>query len=368
MNGGHRIVSEERRSPLEGALAALGARWTTRDASRLAADFGDVAAECRAVRESVGVLERNDRACLTAAGPDAARFLNAMVTNDVKSLAAGQGCYATQLTAQGHIVADFTVLAMGDHFLLETGWPLKNRLQQMLERYLIADDVTLEDRSAQLAVVAVEGPASAKLLRAAGAATLPGAERNHTWAKFGETPALVVRLSETGEEGYRMIFVVEYAQNLWDALVAAQKAVPWRPVGYTALNILRTEAGVPWYGAELDERTLPPEAGLEARAISYNKGCYLGQEIIERIRSRGHVNRRLVGLTLETDRLPEPGAKLTRDGKEVGALTTAVDSPVLGKRLALGYVRREFAEPSTRLLLETGAAVVANLPFYRRAP
>jgi folate-binding protein YgfZ len=129
--------------------------------------------------------------------------------------------------------------------------------------------------------------------------------------------------------------------------------------------VLRTEAGIPWYGFDMDERTLPPEAGLEARALSYTKGCYLGQEIMERIRSRGQVNRRLTGLLLHTDSLPAPGANLTAEGKNVGSITTAVDSPALGRPIALGYVRREYLEAGTKLAVENGGtAEVATLPFY----
>ena len=186
-----------------------------------------------------------------------------------------------------------------------------------------------------------------------------------TW--LGETPVLIARVSETGEEGFRLIFVVEYAQNIWDALTAVKKVVPWKPVGHAAWNILRTEAGVPWYGVDMDERTLPPEAALEARALSYSKGCYVGQEIIERIRSRGHVNRRLAGFHVSGP-LPAAGAKLLRGGQEVGVLTTAVESPTLGRAIALGYLRREHLAAGTTLEVEgAGGAEVVELPFYRRA-
>ncbi|MBI2956258.1 MAG: aminomethyl transferase family protein, partial [Acidobacteria bacterium] len=300
-------MTAERSSALEATLGALGARFASVRGCRVPEQFGDVAAECRAVRQSAGVIDRSDRAYLTASGPDAASYLQRMTSNDIEGLAPGQGCYALQLTAHGHIVADFYALRMGDHVLLETDWVRREPLREILEKHIVADEVELADQSEQLAALAVEGPAAGKLLTAAGAVALPGKELNHTWVKLGETPVLIVRLSETGEEGYRLIFVVEYAQNLWDALVAAQGVVPWQPVGHAALNILRTEAGLPWYGVDLDDRTLPPEAGLETRAISYTKGCYLGQEIIERIRSRGHVNRQLVGLLLADGPLPAAG-------------------------------------------------------------
>ncbi|MGH9804423.1 MAG: aminomethyltransferase family protein [Candidatus Acidiferrales bacterium] len=358
-------AGEVRRPVLEAAFRALGARLVETNGCLLPERFSAVAEECRAVRTAAGVLDRTDRAYLTAAGPDTRRYLHAMVTNEVKALEAGQGRYALQLNAQGQILADLYVLAMDDHVLLETDWALKEKLRAVLEKYIIADDVELADRSDQLAALAVEGPRAGELLRAAGATVLPGAELNHAWVKVGESPVLVVRLGETGEEGYRLIFDVEYAQNLWDALTAAQASVAWKPVGHAAFELLRTEAGLARYGAELDERTLPPEAGLEARAISYTKGCYLGQEIVERIRSRGHVNRKLVGLALDAGGLPSHGAKLAKDGKEAGFITTAIDSPTLGRRIALGYLRREHLAPGTVLEVEGGgAAEVVPLPFY----
>jgi len=362
-------MSEIRRPVLEATYRALGAKLVETNGCLLPERFSDIAEECRAVRTGTGVLDRTDRAYLTAAGPDARRYLHAMVTNEVKGLEPGQGRYSLQLNAQGQILADLYVLAMEDHLLLETDWALKEKLRAVLEKYIIADDVELGDRSEQLAALAVEGPHAAELLRTAGAGALPDAELNHGWVKLGDAPVLVVRLSETGEEGFRLIFAVEYAQNLWDALMAAQASVPWKPIGHAAFELLRTEAGLPRYGAELDERTLPPEAGLEARAISYTKGCYLGQEIVERIRSRGHVNRKLAGLALATGALPSHGTKLTKDGKEAGFLTTAIDSPTLGRRIGLGYLRREHLAPGTQLEVEGGgSAEVVPLPFYSPQP
>jgi len=361
-------VSELRRPALEATYRALEATFVEQRGCLLPGRFGELAEECRAVREAAGVFDRTDRAYLTAAGPDARRFLHAMVSNEVKALEAGQGRYATQLNAQGQIIADLYLLAMPDHLLLETDWALKDRLRETLETHIIADEVEIADRSQQLAALSVEGPLAVSLLAAAGAVTLPGRELNHAWLEIGETPVLAVRLSETGEEGYRLIFVREYAQNLWDALTAQQARVPWQPVGARALDALRTEAGLPRVGVDIDERTLPPEADIEARAISYTKGCYIGQEIIERIRARGHVNRRLVGLLLKGAALPSAGAKLLREGKEVGWLTTALESPTLGRRIALGYVRREFLTPGTELEVESGGtAEVTELPFHKPA-
>jgi len=371
-------VSGERTSALEATLAAQGAQFVAWRGCRVAEHYGNVEAEVRAVRQGAGVIDRTDRAFLTASGPDAASYLHRMTSNEVSGLTPGQGRYALQLDTLGHIIADFHVLRMDDHVLLETDWLRRGPLREVLEKYIVADDVEVADASPadggaseQLAELAVEGPQSGRLLKAAlSQGVLPGAELNHAWVRFGETPVLVVRVSETGEEGYRLIFVTEYAQNVWEALSAQRRAVDWKPVGRAALNILRTEAGIPWYDADIDERTLPPEAGLEQRALSYTKGCYLGQEVIERIRSRGHVNRKLTGLrlSLKGSAVPPAGAKLLSDGNEVGHITTAVHSPTLGAAIALGYVRREHLEPGTQLGVEGGGtAEVAALPFYRAA-
>jgi folate-binding protein YgfZ len=360
-------VSQERRPPLEATYRGLGAEWRGVEGCLLPERFGAVVEEVRAVRQAAGVIDRSDCAYLEATGADAVRFLHGMVSNEVKELAAGQGRYALQLDAQGHILADLHLLVLADHLLLETAWALKVKLRATLERYIIADDLELSDLSDQLSALAVEGPAAAKLLGAAGVASLPRNEFDHVESSLGGAPVRVVRLSETGEEGYRLIFAVEYAQNVWEALAAQQAAMGWKPVGHAALNLLRLEAGRPRYGVDMDERTLPQEAGLEARAISYTKGCYIGQETVERIHSRGHVNRKLVGLLLAGDAPPAPGAKLSAEGKEVGWVTSAAHSPTLGRPIALGYVRREYLGPGTRVGLEGGLrGEIVALPFYTR--
>lgn len=357
----------ERRSPLHATYESRGAKFVPYQRCLVPEVFTGLADECAAVRQAAGVIDRSARAFLIATGADHVDFLHRMLSNDVKDLEAGQGNYSLLLTAQAHIVADLYLWRMDDHMLLETHWATRDKLRETLERYIIADDALLEDQSDRLTVLSVEGPRAAALLAAAGAQTLPGKEFNHTWVILSEqTPVHVARVSQTGSEGYELIFLTEFAQNVWDALTAAGSQVPWKPVGLAALNVLRTEAGIPWYGVDMVETTLPPEAGLETRAISYTKGCYLGQEIIERIRSRGHVNRKLAGFFIEGDGVPAAGTKLVAEGKEVGEITTAVHSPTLNRVIALGYVRSEQLLPHNRLELSSGGiAEVTSLPFPR---
>ena len=358
-------MTDPHRSPLHDTLESLGAQFAPVEGCLRAERFTSVEEECRAVREAAGILDRSGRGFLAATGPDAARFLHGMVTNLVQELKPGEGNYSCHLNTQGHIIADFHLLAMPDHFLLETNFSLVEPLRASLEKYIIADDVELNDFRQKLSAISVQGPEAGKLLTAAGASSLPAAEYGHAWTDLGKTPVLTVKLSETGEEGFRLIFVPDNAEKIWQALTARQTEIPWKPAGHAALNVLRTEAGIPWYGAELTEQTLLPEARLEQRAINYDKGCYLGQEIIERIRSRGNVNRLLCGFFLEADTLPTPGTKLHKDDKDVGWITTAVHSHTLGRNMALGYLRRKHTQPGTNLSLAGGGnAEVTPLPFY----
>lgn len=356
-------MNSERRPALEALYQQLGAVWTTAGGCRLPERFGEVATECRAVREQAGVTDSTDCTYLEASGSDAARFIHGMVSNQVQDLSSGDGRYALLLDAQGHILADLYVLRLAETLLLETHWTLREKLRSTLEKFIIADDVEFTDQSDQLTALTVEGPAARELLNATGTAKLPEGEGGHVEARLAQAPVRIVATGETGEDSYRLIFPVEYAQNIWEALEAHRDTIAWLPVGQTALNILRVEAGTPRYGADMDERTLPPEASLEARAISYSKGCYVGQETVERIRSRGHVNRKLVGLYLPDRPLPATGARLSAEGKEVGWVTSVVESPELGG-IALGYVRREFLAPGTKLALPSNQrAEVASLPF-----
>jgi glycine cleavage system aminomethyltransferase T len=235
-------LTSQRRPALEASYQQLGAVWTTAGGCLLPERFSDVAQEGRAVREAVGVIDRSDRACLEATGADAARFIHGMVSNQVEELAPGEGRYALQLDAQGHILADLYVLRLSESLLLETHWSLKDKLREMLEKFIIADDVELADRSNQLAALSVEGPAAGKLLKAAGAANLPADEGSHMEARLANAPVRIVAASETGEAGYRLLFAVEYAQNVWDALAAQRDAIGWQPVGQAALNILASRA------------------------------------------------------------------------------------------------------------------------------
>ncbi|MBW2426717.1 MAG: aminomethyltransferase family protein [Deltaproteobacteria bacterium] len=320
-----------------------------------------------ATRVGAGLFPMAHRGLLEVRGEDRVRWLDGMISGDVEALVAagpGAGCYATLLTNRGAIVADLHVGLEQDRFLLESARESIPRIQETLERFVIADDVALVDVSDQSVAIGLEGPRAEALLDAAsGGAQLPAPEE---WAtlRIAGHPVQIAAFGFTGESAFQLRIGSEGYEALEKALFAASEALgPPALVRGTpeALEILRVEAGIPLLGHELDDEVLPPEARLE-RAIATDKGCYVGQEIIARLRARGQVNHLIVGLRIEGADLPPVGAKLSAGERETGELTSVARSPSQGP-IALGYVRREHAEEGTELDLGGGRVRVAALPF-----
>lgn len=354
----------ERESQFHAAWQSLGAKFIPHAGWRVAESFGDVAAEYRALRQTVGILDRCYRAHILATGEEAVRFLHGMVSNDIKGLAAGQGCYATLLNAQGHMLADLYVFSLGDGLLLETSWDLKDKVQQTLERFIIADAVELHDRSDALTAIALEGPRAREMVSALlEDGELPGENLAHQVRTLEGSTIRVVKRSLSGGDCYELKFAPEAAALVGEKLGALGERFGARPVGLAALNAARVEAGIPWYGVDMVESTLVPEAGIETLAVSYTKGCYVGQEIIERIRSRGHVNRKLTGFFV--DGPAKRDDKILDEEKEVGHLTSVVHSPGLNRTIALGYLRVEAIQVGKKLKAAAATLEVAELPFWK---
>jgi glycine cleavage system T protein len=327
------------------------------------ARFGDPRAEYQAVRSASGLFDFCFRSKFTLTGEHRARFLHRIISNDVKNLAAGQGTYATLLSAQGRILADFYVYADPDRLWIDTDADLASKAISGLRRYVIGDRVEIQPSA--LSAVSLQGPESRRTLESLLGTPLAAMqdEMNHLVTEFDGRPARVVRRSSTGEEGYEVWLEPESLPRLWTRALEAGAA----PCGAEALESLRIEAGIPRYGPDFGEDTLPLEAGL-VNALSFSKGCYIGQEIVERARSRGHVNWKLMGLVFPPDAaVPAPGEKLRGGaGNEIGEITSACWSPGLERPVALGYVRREVSESGSRLTSVAGAtAEVAALPFVR---
>jgi folate-binding protein YgfZ len=303
----------------------------------------------RELREGAAWLDLSERGKIKLTGEDCARLLHAMTTNHIQQLAPGTGCYAFFLNDKGRILGDANILCRPDHFLLDVEPETREKLYAHLDHYIIADDVTLEDLTPGLATVAVEGPKSGEVLRAAGAPVPDAAYASAEW-----NSRLVAHLSSTGGPGF---FIFTPAVDKGD-LIASLEAAGAVPGDAQAFRVVRLEHGKPRYGEDLSERYLAQEAN-QPHALHFSKGCYLGQEIVERVRSRGQIHRVLMPLVLETGEPPEPGVKLQIGEASVAEITSSAYSPALGKVVALGYVRTEHAAPHTEMHLGEIRAEVA---------
>ena len=317
----------------------------------------------RAVRESVGLIDRSAVGKAEVEGRDRASFLQGMLSNDVKALAPGQGCPAAFLDAHGKVMALLHVYALADRLLLELPPGLTQKTLLLLDKYLISEKASFEPVDEAWAVLSLQGPGAPALLAAAAGRRLDLAPHAHVEAILAGADARVVQRSEFGNiAGYFVWTTPSGAAPIRAALLAAGAA----PVEHEVAEILRVEAGVPAYGQDVDESVLLPETGLE-HVVSYTKGCYIGQELVARVKYRGHVNRALTGLRLEGERVPAPGAAIVTADREIGRVTSAVRSIALEGPIALGYVRREHREPGEGVSVRVGddhvPGRISALPF-----
>jgi len=322
------------------------------------ADFGDVRAEFAALLSSCGVYDLSSRAKILLTGNDRVRWLNGMITNNVRDLAVGHGVYAFLLNPQGHILADLYVFNRGDALLVDTDQSQLAKVLTTFEHYIIMDDVEVADTSEKLTPMGITGPKARQALRAAGL-ELPDLEPLQfvelTWQAVGIT---VVRGDNPIVESFQLWLAPANVDSLSQALTRAGA----KPVGTSALELLRIASGMPRYGQDIRERDLPQETEQQ-RVLHFSKGCYIGQEIVERIRSRGAVHRKFTGFLVEGP-LPAPGTKIQSDGKDIGEITSSASLPLtMGERkVALGHIRREAV---TGKPAEAGGAklTIAHLPF-----
>lgn len=305
---------------------------------QMAADFGAPAAEYRAAREGVALFDRSDRGVIVVAGADRRTWLHNLVTNDVRGLADLRGVYAFAVNVKGRILFDLNALSVADELWLDIDRAALPAALAHLDRYLITEDVAVADGSAEQARLGCAGPQAAAVAAKLGIPDLT------SLPPLGVVPldaerTCVVRNDFAGEMGFEVLVPRSAAVAWWERLAAAGAV----PAGWDVLNVLRIEAGLPWYGRELDEQALPPETGQGARGISYTKGCYLGQEILERMRSRGVLSRRLVRLRMSAGAAVVLPAELVCAGRQVGRLTSLERHPVEAWRVGLGYLSTRVA-------------------------
>jgi folate-binding protein YgfZ len=300
--------------------------------------------EYRAVKENVGALDLCHLGKLRVSGRDRVRYLHNMLSNDIKGLGEEQGCYAALLTHQGRMEADVYAHAFAEELWLESSLAGKDRLFQTLTKYIVADLVTVEDWTEKLGVLSLQGPgARERMEEFTGISLASLSTLDHRTIVRSSGDWVVVHRDRTGCDGYDLWVPAGEVSDLWPRWLEGGK-VP--PVGLRALNWLRTEAGIPWYGVDMDEKTLPMEMGLD-HAISMTKGCYRGQEIVARVTHRGHLDRRLGAITVAHQDIPAGGAEVFSGGNKIGVITSAIASPRLRRPLALAVVKTEFLKPGT---------------------
>jgi aminomethyltransferase len=357
--------------PLETPLIELhrssGATMGEYFGVNLPSRFGEFAAEYAALRESVGLVDSNFRALFSFTGADRQRYLNAILTSNVRDLKPGHGTVGLLLTPQGHILAEVETFLREDRIVTFSHAMVRERTFATFDKFIIMDDVVLEDVTDTTGTLDLAGPRTAALLAECGATGFEAMQLlAHEEIRVGEIPCRVVRRELAGEPAATLIAGRELLPALWRELSERARKHGGAPAGMEAVNSIRLECGMGWFGEDYGDQQIPHEAGVERSHISYEKGCYTGQEIVERVRSRGHVNRRLTELRFDSSEAPAHGTKLLFGGNEVGNVTSTGFSPQLGKAIGLGYLRREHSVIGTKLDASGVPAEVIAPPLVSR--
>ena len=329
-----------------------------------AARFADPQLELAALRGGCGVYDLGFRARISLTGGDRMRWLNGMVTNNIRDLALGRGVYAFLLNPQGRILGDMFVYNAGEALVVETARSQVEKIIATFDHYIIMDDVEVTDIGDKQTTLGLAGPKSRAVLNAAGI-EVPELQplqmiTPHCNCDCGCVECTVVRGEDAQHESYEIWLAPQDAYKTWQALLAAGAT----PVGSEILEMQRIASGVPLYGVDIRERDLPQETE-QMRALNFNKGCYVGQEIVERIRSRGNVHRKFTGLLVEGAAAIVAGAKIISNEKEVGEVTSVATlaTPSGERTVALGYIRREVGVPGRAVTIGTAKATVIQLPL-----
>lgn len=358
------------RVPLAAFWENLGATLKKEKEWEIPSLFKDFASECEAVRKGVGLLDLSYRGKIEVTGKDRVSFLHNLLSNDIKGLGLGSGCYTTLLNAQGKILADMNVYAFANSLLIETEGGLEKKILEHLEKFHITEDVFFSDLTPERVFISLQGPKSEALVGALiHGPVMVTAEFHHTNFQILETPATLIRRSVTGEKGFHILLPREKGEPVVKRILEVGRLYGVRPAGSGSHEILRIEAGIPRYGIDMDETVMLPETGLEGIAASETKGCYPGQEVVARIKAYGGLNRKLSGLIFDKGDLPRMGDKVTVKNEEIGFVTSACHSPTLGKGVALAYLKKGFFDGDSGVAilsaLNTIPAKVTSLPFYK---
>lgn len=348
-------------SPLHARHQADGARFTEEAGWQMPADFGDAAAEHLACRAGAVAIDLSHRGKVRISGPDAVKFLHGMLSNRVEGLNPGEGVYTTFLTRQGKFIADMNLYKREEDLAVDLAPGMDTVFAEAIDMYIIMDQVEVDIVTKAQCLLGVFGPEARKILNKAGWSVPPLGEHGHALVDG----VMVARELWTGEDGYLLTAPSDRAEPLWEAL----KLAGARPAGLNAFETLTLEAGVPLFGKDMDANINPMQAGLETRAIDFEKGCYVGQEVIAKIKYLGQINRGLVGLLIDGETRPGPGDKVFLDKNEVGTLRRCAFGPTVEGIIAFGFLHRDAMASGTKVRVHSNGSDlsgrVVDLPFYR---
>jgi glycine cleavage system T protein len=368
------------KSPLFEIHKSLGATFTEVQGWEVPAHYGDPLAEHLAVRSNAGIMDMTHRGKIRVAGKDRTKFLQNILSQDMNALTPGTGGYAALLNTKGHMLAYMKIYSDEDSFLIDTEPGEADKIIQTLNRYLFREDVKIEDVTLKYGLVTLQGPNSRETIcRINGTDIKEMKECDHLNLFINNTNCRVTRTTYTGEEGYDIYVPWDNLHSIWEAILipspsgrGAGVRVGITPFGHDAFETLRIEAGTPLYSVDMDEDTIPVEANLD-HAISYTKGCYIGQETIARIKFKGHANKTLSGIFITGDVIPKKGDRVYKiiDSTEhdIGVITSACFSPTLNRSIAMGYIRIGQNEPGNEIHIKSSShnvsAIISKLPFYQ---
>lgn len=362
--------ASQRESPLRATEAKLGASFELFDGWQMAGGYSDSEMEHLAVRDNVGVVDLSHHGAIRVSGGEATQFLNGMVTNNVKELVSGAGLRAAFLTGHGKVRAFCRILGLDDGYLVITDPGTHESVFKYVFPFTYAGDFKVEDVSDSYRLLSVQGSKSHLVMKEICFEPVPLVNEHHSFfTLIAGHRALVARASHTGEDGYDIFVARNALADVWDFVLLKGRFHSIVPFGLRALDSLRIEAGIPVYGVDVDETNMMLEAGL-ADAVSFTKGCYTGQEAVAMATYRGHVSKKLVGLAVSSSLVPAPGDVIRKDGKNIGAVTSALCSPSLASVIALAYLKYGFFEVGTTVEIQTQERTsdsrVVDLPFYHK--
>ncbi len=348
----------------------------------IVATFGEPQAEYSAIHKAAGIMDLPQRGILELTGKDRLNFLNNFLTNQTwdkekkTPMAAGKGCYAYLLSNQGRIVADMNVLELGDRTYLEMDARMVEEVRKSFDKFLFSEQVKMQSRIGTLHEIAMHGPGALAVINAHATAPVPelGAMDSAKTQLFG-AEVLIWRDDVCGKPGYHLILSIESAATVWEGLVTPYanqtNKRDLRPVGWAAFNTCRIEAGRPLFGIDFDNSILPAETGQLSRAVSFTKGCYLGQEVVARMHARGQFAKQIVGIRMTGEELPIAGAQIfDKSDNAIGGVTSSTISPILSRAaLCLGFVKKNFIPEGTEVRIPAEGAIrtgnVVKTPFVQ---